>query len=69
MATARKERAISLQDLLMLPHEHEVSERCNHCGRDGADRDYEMVQEALRGRVRMLEAKVRDLELMLTRYN
>jgi hypothetical protein len=69
MATARKEREITLNDILMLPHEHDAGERCGHCGRDNADRDYEMVQEALRGRIRVLEAKVRDLELMLTKYN
>jgi hypothetical protein len=67
---ARRRDDFDLQDLLELPHSHdEVEERCNYCGRDGADRDFDMVQEALRGRIRVLEAKVRDLEAMLRSGN
>lgn len=70
MSEPARKRTLDLQEVLMLPHDHgEVQERCNYCGRDGADRDFDMVQEALRGRIRVLEAKVRDLEAMLVAGN
>ncbi|HEX4421681.1 MAG TPA: hypothetical protein VH165_27405 [Kofleriaceae bacterium] len=49
----------------MMSHREVVPVRCTYCGRDEADREFEMVQDALRGRIRMLEARVRDLEAML----
>jgi hypothetical protein len=36
--------------------------RCTHCGRDATDRDHELLQAALRARIRVLEAKVCELE-------
>ena len=70
MSEPARKSTVDLQEVLMLPHDHdEVQERCNYCGRDGADRDFDMVQEALRGRIRVLEAKVRDLEAMLVAGN
>lgn len=68
-ARRREDRDLDLHDLLELHRHDEVEERCNYCGRDGADRDFDMVQEALRGRIRVLEAKVRDLEAMLRAGN
>jgi hypothetical protein len=35
---------------------------CAHCGRDASDRDHELLQAALRARIRVLEAKVCELE-------
>jgi hypothetical protein len=67
-APLRDKRPLTLEDLLLSSRD-EVPVRCNHCGRDGADREYEMVQDALRGRIRALEAKVRDLEAMLVSRN
>jgi len=37
-----------------------------HCGRDANDRDQELVEAALRTRVRVLEARLRALEAELT---
>jgi len=36
--------------------------RCTHCGRDAHDRDHELLQAALRARIRVLEARVWALE-------
>lgn len=68
MGIARR-RELTLEDLLHMRHHDEVSPRCNHCGRDSADRDSELVADALRGRIRALESKVRDLEAMLVYKN
>ncbi len=35
---------------------------CAHCGRDSSDRDRELLEAALRARIRVLEAKVLELE-------
>lgn len=59
-----RHHVLTLQDLMM-SHREVVPVRCTYCGRDEADREFEMVQDALRGRIRMLEARVRDLEAML----
>ncbi|HEY0194171.1 MAG TPA: hypothetical protein VGC42_23805 [Kofleriaceae bacterium] len=56
---------LTLNDL-MIAHHEVVPVRCSYCGRDEADRDFEMVQDALRGRIGALEARVRDLEAMLS---
>lgn len=68
MGIARR-RALTLEDLLHMRHHDEVTPRCNRCGRDNGDREYELVAEALRGRIRALESKVRDLEAMLVYKN
>jgi hypothetical protein len=65
MATPRRRDRLMTLEALLASGRPGVQARCNHCGRDGADRDFEMVQEALRGRIHALEAKVRDLEAML----
>lgn len=39
-----------------------ASNCCTHCGRDATDRDHELLQAALRARIRVLEAKVLELE-------
>jgi hypothetical protein len=65
MATPyRRGRLMSIQELLLSQRES-VPTRCTHCSRDSADRDHELVQAALRARIRMLEAKVYDLEAMV----
>jgi hypothetical protein len=65
MATPyRRDRPMTIQDLLLSQRET-VPTRCTHCGRDSADRDHELVQAALRARIRMLEARVYDLEAMV----
>ena len=55
---------MTIQELLDSQREM-VPTRCTHCGRDGADRDHELVQAALRARIRLLEAKIHDLEAEL----
>ena len=42
-----------------------VQMRCVHCGRDATDRDHELLQAALRARIRVLEARVCALEAEL----
>lgn len=61
----RRGRPVTIQELLT-PREV-VSPRCTHCNRDGADRDHELVQAALRKRIRMLEMKLYELEAGLAR--
>ncbi|HMG20719.1 MAG TPA: hypothetical protein VK607_05355 [Kofleriaceae bacterium] len=39
-----------------------ASAHCTHCGRDATDRDHELLLAALRARIRVLEAKVLELE-------
>lgn len=60
----RRHRPTTVQELLDTRREI-VPTRCTHCGRDAADRDHELVQAALRARIRLLEAKVNDLEAEL----
>jgi hypothetical protein len=65
MATPHRHgRLITIQELLLSQRES-VPTRCTHCGRDGTDRDHERLEAALRARIRMLEAKVYDLEAMV----
>jgi hypothetical protein len=60
----RRRRLMTIQELLLSQRES-VPTRCARCGRDSADREQELVQAALRARIRMLEAKVYDLEAMV----
>jgi hypothetical protein len=62
--TSRRARLISLQELLNSQRETGPV-RCSHCG-DAADRDHELVQQALRVRIRVLEARVSELEARLS---
>jgi hypothetical protein len=57
----RRNRLMTIQELLESQRET-VPARCSHCGRDGVDRDHELLQAALRARIRVLEAKVCELE-------
>jgi len=62
MATQqRRERLMTIRDLLDAPR-GAVEGRCAHCGRDPQDRDHELLQAALRARIRVLEARVWALE-------
>jgi hypothetical protein len=60
----RRGRLITIQELLDSQRETSAA-RCKHCGRDGTDRDHELLQAALRARIRVLEAKVCELEAEL----
>jgi hypothetical protein len=59
--TSRRARLLTVQELLNSQREI-VPPRCSHCGRDAADRDHELVQQALRVRIRVLEARMAELE-------
>lgn len=60
-AQQRRERLISIRELLDTQREV-VPTRCTHCGRDAHDRDHELLQAALRARIRVLEARIWELE-------
>ena len=62
--TSRRARLITLQELLN-SQRATVPARCGHCGRDESDRDQELVQQALRVRIRRLEAQLAELEARL----
>jgi len=65
MATpTRRGRLMTLQELLSSQREV-VPARCAHCGRDSADQDNERVQRALQVRIRILEAKLSELQVHL----
>jgi hypothetical protein len=57
----RRERPMSIRELLDSQREI-VPSRCPHCGRDAHDRDHELLSAALRARIRVLEARVWELE-------
>jgi hypothetical protein len=57
----RRSRLMTIRELLESQRET-VPPRCLHCGRDSTDRDHELLQAALRARIRVLEAKVCELE-------
>jgi hypothetical protein len=61
----RRSRPATIQELLT-PREIVMS-RCPHCTRDSADRDHELVEAALRKRIRMLEMRLYELEGGLAR--
>jgi len=60
----RRGRLITIQELLEIQRES-VPARCDHCRRDATDRDHELVQAALRARIRILEMRVSELETRL----
>ena len=60
-AQQRRERLMSIREILDSQREV-VPTRCTHCGRDAHDRDHELLQAALRARIRVLEARVWELE-------
>jgi len=57
----RREHLMSIREFLDSQREV-VPTRCTHCGRDAHDRDHERLQAALRARIRMLEARIWELE-------
>ena len=57
----RRGRLMTMRELLESQREI-VPVRCTHCGRDSADRDHELLQAALRARIRVLEARICELE-------
>lgn len=58
----RRGRLLTMQELLESQRETAAS-RCKHCGRDGTDRDHELVETALRARIRILEAQLGEVGL------
>jgi len=60
----RRDRLMTIRELLESQRET-VSTHCVHCGGDTADRDHHLLLAALRARIRVLEAKVCDLEAEL----
>lgn len=59
MATPRRARPLTIQELLLSQRESSPA-RCDHC-RDAA-RDHELVERALRVRIRALELRLAELE-------
>jgi hypothetical protein len=57
----RRGRLITIQELLDIQRES-VPTRCAHCQRDATDRDRDKTEAALRARIRVLEARVSELE-------
>jgi hypothetical protein len=60
----RRGRLLTIQELLESQRQTAAS-RCTHCGRDGSDRDHELVESALRARIRVLEARLGELGIKL----
>ena len=60
----RPDRMMTIRELLNTQREAGPT-YCAHCGRDASDRDHELLQAALRARIRVLEAKVCELEAEL----
>jgi hypothetical protein len=61
MAVQQSSRLRTIRELLESQRET-VPPRCAHCGRETTEHDHELLQAALRARIRVLEAKVCDLE-------
>jgi hypothetical protein len=57
----RHGRPVTIQELLT-PQRQIVPSRCTHCDRDRVDRDHELVEAALRKRIRALEMKLYEIE-------
>ena len=57
----RRGRPVTIQELLTPPREI-VPSRCTHCDRDRVDRDHELVEAALRKRIRALEMKLYEVD-------
>jgi len=62
----RRSRPVTIQELLG-PQRETVLSRCTHCDRDRIDRDHELVEAALRKRIRLLEMRLHELEAGLAR--
>lgn len=66
MPASRRARPMTIQELLTSQRESS-RQRCDHCGRDASDHDHELVQQALRVRIRGLEARITELEAQLAK--
>lgn len=62
----RRGRPVTIQERLA-PQREIVLSRCTHCDRDRIDRDHELVEAALRKRIRLLEMRLHELEAGLAR--
>jgi hypothetical protein len=60
----RREEMTTIRELLTSQRQA-VASRCTHCARDSVDRDHELVQAALRKRIRLLEMRIYELEARL----
>lgn len=60
----RRRRLMTIQELLNSQRES-VPTRCSQCGRE-IDRDHELAEAVLRARIRVLEARISELESELT---
>lgn len=60
----RRDRMITMRELLETQRET-APDYCTHCGRDTTERDHELLHAALRARIRVLEARVCELEAEL----
>lgn len=60
----RRDRLMTIRELLESQRES-VPTHCVHCGRDASERDHELLNAALRARIRVLEARVCELEAEL----
>jgi hypothetical protein len=56
-----RDRLMTIQELLDTQRDT-TPLRCTRCGRHDGERDHELLQAALRARIRTLEAKVFELE-------
>jgi hypothetical protein len=63
--TSKRARPMTILELLTTQR-GTGSIPCNHCGRDASDRDHELLERALRVRIRGLEARLAALEAKLT---
>lgn len=59
-ATPHHRRMLTIQELLESQRQS-ANGRCPHCGRDDADRDHQLIESALRARIRVLEARLGEL--------
>ena len=60
MATPHHRRMLTIQELLESQRQSAAG-RCTHCGRENAERDHQLVESALRARIRLLEARLGEL--------
>lgn len=58
---AQQRGLMTIRELLDSQREA-VPTRCVHCGREPHERDHELLEAALRARIRVLEARVWALE-------
>lgn len=59
-----RDRLMTMRELLDTQRET-APDYCVHCGRDTTQRDHELLHASLRARIRVLEARVCELEAEL----